>query len=91
MFHGLDGNDKARFHPLVRARSHVIRDLWVLVHLSPGAVSDECPDHAKPARFHMRLNGIPEVGDSIARDAELDGRLEGVADELVAAAAVRSG
>src|SRR4051812_40030010 len=45
VYHGFDGDDKARFHTFAIVGLPEIGDLGILVHLAAGSVADVLPDH----------------------------------------------
>src|SRR5215813_2590339 len=49
IYHGLDGDDKPRFHAFAVVGLAEVGDLRVLVHLAASAVADELPDDRKSA------------------------------------------
>src|SRR3954454_2937811 len=54
--HRLDGENHPLLQLRTRARFAVIRDLWVLVHLTPDTVPDQGADHGKAVCLDLALH-----------------------------------
>src|SRR3954466_12145248 len=60
--HRLDRQDHPLFQPGILVLAvHVVRNLRLLVELSPDSVSHKLPDNRKPVSGHMPLDGTADV------------------------------
>src|SRR5262245_34893471 len=77
--HRLDGQHHAGLHDLAGARVAEVRHLRVFVKRPPDAVAHERPDHAESMALAVRLDGVADVAEPVARPALHDGLVEALA------------